>query len=111
VSRVDPSPAPPPQLKADAKNRAWRTTLQGLAIDVAVAVALVLVTLLAPVGGWGEIQWAVLGFTLFKTVLMAVAAFIMRRFVDKPGSIALPPTDPGLPSDTDNSLLPTQPEE
>jgi hypothetical protein len=100
----------PVVLQIDAKNRTWRTILQGLAVDVAVAVSLVLVTLFADVGSWGEIQWTIIGFTLLKTVLMAVAAFVMRRFVDRPGSIARPPTDPGPPSDSDNSLLPpTQP--
>jgi len=93
------------QRKGDARNRATRTFLQGLAIDVAVALSLVVITYFATADGWGDIQWAILGFSVFKTVLMVVAAFIMRRFVDRPGSSTLPPDPPGQPSEPTNPNL------
>lgn len=95
------------QKRGDARNRALRTFLQGLAIDVLVAVATLLITVFATASSWGELQWAVIGFSLLKTVLMAIASFIMRRFLDRPGSIALPPDPPGLPAD----FTPPAPEE
>jgi hypothetical protein len=88
-----------PLNQADAKNRALRTFVVGLAIDVAVAVSVVLITIFADVGSWGEIQWAIIGFTLLKTVLTTIASYILRRFVDKPGSLLLPPNPPGQPSE------------
>lgn len=87
-------------LKVDATNRGWRTFLQGLAIDVAVGVALVLVTVFNGADGWGDIQWAILGFSLAKSVVQAVAAFVMRRFLDESSvPTPLPPNPPGEPSD------------
>jgi hypothetical protein len=89
-------------LQGDARNRAFRTILQGLAVDVAVAVATVLITVFATASSWGELQWAVIGFSLLKTVAMAIAAYIMRRFIDKPGDAALPPSRPGQPNEPIN---------
>lgn len=80
-------------LVADASNRGWRTLLQGLAVDVAVGVALVLLTFIGPLGGWGEVQWGLLSFTLAKSIVQAVAAFIMRRFVDGKVPTPLPPEE------------------
>jgi hypothetical protein len=88
-------------LQADAKNRAVRTFYQGLGIDLAVAVATFLVTVLADADGWGDLQWAVLGFTLAKTVVQTVAAFVMRKFLD--GSSVptpLPPEPQVEPAET-----------
>jgi hypothetical protein len=93
-------------LTTDAKNRALRTFLQGLGIDLAVALAMLITTMLMSKNSWGEIEWIVLGFSVFKTVLMVTASFIMRRFIDRDGSVALPPDPPGQPSEPDNSLLP-----
>lgn len=78
---------------ADARNRALRTFLQGLAIDVTVSIAVVLLTVFVAADSWGELQWAVIGFSLLKTVTMTAAAYVMRRFMDRPGSLALPPGD------------------
>jgi len=87
-------------LTADAKNRALRTFIQGLAIDLAVAVGTVLVTVFATAGGWGDIQWAVVGFSLAKTVVQTVVSYVMRRKID--GSVIptpLPPTPQPEPAE------------
>lgn len=83
----------------DAKNRAARTLLQGLAIDLAVAVAMAIAVILIDANSWGDLEWLVIGFTIFKTVLMTAAAFVMRQWLDKPDSVLLPPDPPGSPSD------------
>lgn len=70
------------RLTEDARNRALRAFIQGLSIDVAVGLALVLATYFANANSWGEIEWTVLGFSLAKSVVQAIAAFVMRRFVD-----------------------------
>jgi hypothetical protein len=80
-------------LKADAQNRSLRTFLQGLGIDIAVGVALVLVTLVGGWNSWGDVQWAILTFSLAKSVVQAVAAYIMRMWLDK--SSIPTPTPPG----------------
>ena len=87
-------------LNQDAKNRALRTFLQGLGIDILVAIAVWAVSVFATAGGWGDIQWVIVSFTLAKTVVQSVAAYIMRRFVD--GSAMptpLPPEPAAEPAD------------
>jgi hypothetical protein len=61
--------------KVDAKNRALRTFLQNLGIDLLVAVALVIYT---TVGQGTKIDWALLGLSILKTVLSTAASYIMR---------------------------------
>ena len=93
-------------LQTDAKNRALRTFLQGLAIDLALALAMLLTTVFIKAESWGDLEWYTLAFSVAKTLVMTTAAFVMRRFIDRPGSVALPPDPPGEPSEPDNSLLP-----
>lgn len=85
-------------LANDARNRALRTFLQGLAIDLAVAVA---AFVLANVDSITDRQGLILAATaLGKTVATTVASYVMRRFLD-PSRIPtpLPPSDPGEPDD------------
>jgi hypothetical protein len=87
-------------LTADAKNRALRVFLTGLGIDVGVAVAVFITTVLADANGWGDLQWAVLGFTFVKTVLSSAGAFVLRRFVDQSSfPTPLPPAPVAAPAD------------
>lgn len=67
-----------PIVKADARNRAVRTLLQGLAFDVAAAVVIVLYTAFSNAESWGDIQWALLGFTLAKTFTVSGLSYLMR---------------------------------
>lgn len=93
------------ELRADARNRAFRTFLQGLGVDVAVAVAVVLVTVFSDADGWGDLQWAVIGFSLAKSVVTSVASYVMRAFLDKSRlPTPLPPEPvvaPAAPVDTE----------
>lgn len=69
-------------LTKDANNRAVRTFITGLAIDIAVGVALVLAAYFGSANNWGDLEWAILAFSLAKSVVQAVCSFILRRFVD-----------------------------
>lgn len=89
------------RLREDARNRALRTFLTGLGIDVAVGVALVLVTYVGPLGGWDEFQWTVLSFSLVKSVIQAVGAYILRRFIDGRVPTPVPPAPVPPPNERD----------
>lgn len=78
-------------LNRDARNRALRTFMTGLGVDVTVAVALVLLTFVGPLGGWGEVQWSLLSFSLAKSVTQAGASFVLRRWLDGRIPTPLPP--------------------
>ena len=82
------------QLRRDATNRSVRSFLTGLAIDVAVGVALVLLTYFNKANAWGDIEWAILGFSLFKSVIQAVGAFVLRMWVDSSKLPTPLPPDP-----------------
>lgn len=64
--------------KADAKQRAKRTFIQGIVLDVAVAVAVALLAWLPDADLTSKQAWIILGTSLAKTVLTAVASYVMR---------------------------------
>jgi hypothetical protein len=87
-------------LQADAQNRAWRTFLVSLIIDVGVAITLLLVTTFQDANSWGEIEWTILGFSLAKTVVASAGSFILRRYVDASRiPTPLPPSPVPQPAD------------
>lgn len=67
-------------LTQDATNRAVRTFLVGLAIDLAVAVATLVLASLDTITDAQGLQ--VFLIALAKTCVSTVAAFVLRRFVD-----------------------------
>lgn len=66
------------QAVADATNRSARTFLQGIAIDAAIAVALVLLAWLPDADLSSREAWTVLGVAVAKTLLTAVASYVSR---------------------------------
>lgn len=87
-------------LNDDAKNRALRTLLQQLGIDVLLAVVLLLAPLLQKANDFGDFEWKAIAFLVTKTVLATLFAWVMRRYMD--GSrfpTPLPPEYPGKPND------------
>lgn len=85
--------------KADAKNRAFRTFIQGLGVDILVALAVYILPVLVGANGWADlVEWKIILFSLIKTVLTTAASYTMRRFVDKPDGALLPQDPPGEPS-------------
>lgn len=92
-------------LNVDAKNRALRSFIVGLAIDVCVAVVLVLMNVFGSADGWGDLDWKILGFTLAKTVLMSAGSYVLRRFAD--GSVIPTPLPPApVPAPADATSIP-----
>lgn len=70
-------------VKTDATNRALRSVIQGLAIDVGVGIVLAIGVAFASAGGWGDMQWIILSFSVAKSAVQAVVAYVMRCFVDQ----------------------------
>lgn len=65
-------------VQADAAQRAKRTFIQGIALDVAVAIAVALLAWLPDADLTDRAAWIILGTSLAKTVLTAVASYVMR---------------------------------
>ncbi len=70
----------PVAVRADAAERSLRSLVQGLALDIVVAVALVLSTAFGAIE-WTPTYWKAIGLTLAKSVLQAVVSYIMRVYV------------------------------
>lgn len=98
----------PEQLSRDARNRALRTFVVGLAVDIGVAIVLVLVTAFGKANGWSDLQWTLLGFTLSKTIVTTGGSYVLRRFLD--GS-AVPTPLPPAPVPVPNEEVPVAPED
>jgi hypothetical protein len=66
------------QVAAAAKERAIRTLFQGLAVDVGIAVLLVLATVT-----WDDLTtaqaWTALGVTLGKTAAQSIISYLLRK--------------------------------
>lgn len=65
-------------VESDARERALRTLIQGLAFDVAAALCIVLYTAVSQASDWGDLQWKLLGFTLVKTFAVSSLSYLMR---------------------------------
>lgn len=74
---------PAPTLPEVAKKRGWQALVQGVVIDVAVAVALLILASVDSITTKA-------GLTLFlvslaKTVIIAIAQYVVRRYGDRSG--------------------------
>lgn len=70
----------PPSATADARNRAWRTFVQGLLVDVLLAAtAGVSLALTSPDFAWTKTYWIAVGLSLAKTTLTTITAYVMRK--------------------------------
>lgn len=69
---------PSEAVKADAVDRSKRTLIQGLALDVGVAIAVALLAWLPEADLSSRAAWIILGTALAKTVLTSVASYVMR---------------------------------
>jgi uncharacterized membrane protein (DUF2068 family) len=78
------------RIARDAQNRAWRTLLQGLMFDVTAAGVLVLFTAISRAESWGDLEWQLLSWTFFKSVVVAGLSYLMRRVFTK----QMPPVGP-----------------
>lgn len=89
-------------LNQDASNRALRTFLTGMFIDVCVGLVLAVSSAFAGANGWSDFQWAILAFSLVKSVVQSAASYVLRRYID-PSRIPtpLPPTPQPAPATAD----------
>lgn len=69
----------PPSVRVDATNRAVRTFMQGLFIDVATVVIALLVTVLSTEVQWTGEYWLGVAALVGKTALAAVVSYVARR--------------------------------
>ncbi len=78
---VNPLPTPA-DTGTDARNRAWRTLVQGLLTDVLGAVVLAVAPALAGADfAWTTPYWAAVGLLAAKTAVQSVVSYIGRRVV------------------------------
>lgn len=75
-----------PTLSQVARKRGWQALLQGLAIDIVVAVALAIVASVSDLDSWQAVQLFLL--SLVKTVVLAAAQWVIRRYADTAGYTA-----------------------
>lgn len=64
--------------KTDAVTRSKRTLIQGVAVDALVAACAVLLVWLPDADITKREAWVVLGVSVAKSVLTAVASYVMR---------------------------------
>lgn len=89
-------------LKQDAKNRALRTLVQGFSADLVAALAVWVIPLMTDIEAWEDFEWQVIALLVFKTLVLTLFSFLMRRFVDDSGvPTPLPPTPQPQPADAD----------
>lgn len=72
-----PTPAP---TAADAKNRAFRTLVQSLLVDVGAAVVLALTPLLSGIE-WKRSYWIAVGLLAARSAVTALVSWVARRVI------------------------------
>ena len=81
--------APEPVLTREtlAAKRGWQTLLQGLAVDVTVAVALVVLAYLPALDSWdtARLQVGIISFAVAKSIVQAIVSWVIRRWFDRSG--------------------------
>ena len=70
----------PTSTGADARNRAFRTLLQGLLLDVIVAVVAVLATNVGD-ATWTKEYWLALVGLVGKSVVTAIVSYFARKYL------------------------------
>lgn len=70
----------PEEVKEDAKDRTFRTLMQQLGIDLVVAIATVLGPAVLSMDVSSKEQWTVIAFSLVKTIISTVVAYVFRLF-------------------------------
>ena len=76
-------------VKVSARNRAFRVLIQGLAFDVAAALVIYGYTVLTAATAWGDLEWAIISFSLTKTVGVSCLSYLMRTVFAN----AMPPVE------------------
>jgi len=70
----------PPSTDVDAKNRAFRTFVQGLGVDVVSATALAVVPMLAGSDfAWSRAYWLAVAGLAGKTAVLSAVSYVARK--------------------------------
>lgn len=86
-------------VQSDARNRALRTFLQGLAVDVLATLVLVLLPIVSSASSFADFQWEIIVFLVVKTAVVTAFSYLMRTVLDKSAiPTPEPPSYPGNPS-------------
>lgn len=68
-----------PEVRADARDRAWRTFLQNIGLDLAVMLGPILLDAVTRWdGAFTSTYWLPVGISLAKTAALVVVAYVMR---------------------------------
>ncbi len=67
------------ETKKDAFNRAARTFVQGLLVDLAITAVVFLFPVFTGADTLTAIQWAAVGLALAKTLIITVLSYLARR--------------------------------
>jgi hypothetical protein len=90
-----------PTLANDARNRALRVFLWGLAYTVGTAAVVVLGPVFTSADGFEDIEWSRVLWSLVQAVVVAAIAYLGRTVLDPSRfPTPLPPANPGEPDDT-----------
>lgn len=81
---------PPPSVEADAAERAWRTWMQGLGVDVATGVGVALVAGVAGGIEWTQAYWVALALAVAKSSVTAAVSYFARKFAPPAGAAPAP---------------------
>ena len=75
----------PSSTEADARNRAWRTFLQGLLVDMVAALVLTIGPALAGSDfAWSREYWLTLAGLAAKSVVLSAVSYVARKVVPPP---------------------------
>lgn len=89
------------RLKRDASNRAQRTLVQSLYLDLGVAIAVFILSNINSIDVTSREAMLALGLSFLKSLLTAGASYVVRMYGDKSRIYTgpLPPEDPGPPKE------------
>lgn len=76
---VNPLPVPP-DTATDARNRAWRTLVQSLLVDVGAAVILAVTPLLADIK-FEKGYWVAIALLAARSAITAAVSWVARKVV------------------------------
>lgn len=70
-----------PPVERDAAERAFRTLLQGLAVDVLAGIGVALAAGIAGGISWTEAYWVALALAVAKSAITAIVSYFARKLV------------------------------
>ncbi len=71
----------PPRVEKDARERGWRTFVQGLGLDVAAGVVTALVAGTVTGIEWTRLYWVALGLAVAKSATQGAISYFARKII------------------------------